>query len=334
MLTLEEILSELEEKTKFSRKQLYEKVKKKHEELSGLVSMEGAGHLIARDIGVSILKPEKRALKIKNMVNGMNNVGFKARIIQITDIRTFKRKDGSQGKVCNLLLTDGTGEIRIPLWDKQSEKIENGDFGEGDIIEVKNASINENTFGGIEARLSKISRIKKLENDKSLPTQPVGEISRKIFIKDAKEGIHEIKGSIVHVFNANPFFQTCPECRKTLEKIEDKYKCPEHGDIKNPENNMIISGIIDDGTGSMRTVFFRDQAKEISREDSSMLLNMSQDEAIDLIKENVLGNEFVLKGRIKKNKIFDTLELIVNEVEEIDVEKETKKLISEIESFK
>lgn len=47
MVSIEKILSELEEKTKFSRKQLYEKVKKKHEELSGLVSKEGAAHLVA-----------------------------------------------------------------------------------------------------------------------------------------------------------------------------------------------------------------------------------------------------------------------------------------------
>ena len=67
MFTLEEILSELEKNTKFSRKQLYERVKKKHEELSGLISLEGAGHLVARDLGVNLLLPEKRSLKIKDI---------------------------------------------------------------------------------------------------------------------------------------------------------------------------------------------------------------------------------------------------------------------------
>ncbi len=65
MLGLDEIIKELKDKTKFSRKQIYERIKKKHEELSGLVSMEGAGHLVARDLGVNLVFTNKRELEHK-----------------------------------------------------------------------------------------------------------------------------------------------------------------------------------------------------------------------------------------------------------------------------
>ena len=98
MLTLEEVLSELEKNTKHSREKLLEMIKNKQEELSGLVSMEGAGHLVARDVGVNLLIQEKRVFKINNIVKGMKNVNLKARIIQISEMREFERKDKNKGK--------------------------------------------------------------------------------------------------------------------------------------------------------------------------------------------------------------------------------------------
>ena len=332
MLSLEDILSEMEKNTKFSRKQLYEKVKRKHEELSGLVSMEGAAHLVARDLGVSILIPDKRELKIQDLVNGMRNISIKGRIIQVSDTREFERKDGKKGRVCNLIITDGTGEVRIPLWDKQVNMLDEDKLNEGDVIQVKNAFARDNVFGGIEVRLSRLSRVEKIEDDESFPRQIVGTRLKRIPIKEAKEGNYEMKGNIVQVFNVNPVFQTCPECRAKVEKANKGYRCTEHGKVK-PESNMIISGIIDDGTASIRSVFFRDQAKIITGLEPETLLKISQDEAIDLIKENTLGNEIIVRGRIQKNKIFDTLEMIANEVEELDIEKESKILISEIKSL-
>jgi len=332
MLSLEDILSEMEKNTKFTRKQLYEKIKNKHEELSGLISMEGAAHLVARDIGVSILIPDKRELKIKDLVDEMRNISIKGRIIQISDKREFERKDGKKGRVCNIIITDGTGEVRVPLWDKQVNILDEGKLNEGDVVHVRNAFARDNVFGGIEVRLSKLSRIEKIEDDESIPRQIVGTRSKRIQIKEAKEGSYEIKGNIVQVFNVNPVFRTCPQCRAKVEKNKKGYKCPEHGAVK-PENNMIISGIIDDGTASIRAVFFRDQAKIVTGLEPETLLKISQDEAINLIKENTLGNEIIVRGRIQKNKIFDTLEMIANEVEEIDTEKESKRLIDEIKSL-
>jgi len=231
MLSLEDILLEMEKNTKFSRKQLYERVKSKHEELSGLVSMEGAAHLVARDLGVSILIPDKRQLKIKDLVNGMRNISIKGRIIQISDTREFERKDGKKGRVCNLIITDGTGEVRIPLWDKQVNMLDEGKLNTGNVIQIKNAFARDNVFGGIEVRLSRLSRVEKIEDDESFPRQIVGTRLKRIPIKEAKEGKYEMKGSIVQVFNVNPLFQTCPECRIKVEKIKKGYKCPEHGKV-------------------------------------------------------------------------------------------------------
>ena len=333
MLTLEEILSEIEKNTKFSRKQIYDRIRKKHEELCGLVSLEGAGHLVARELGANLLIRQKRHLKIKDVVSGMKNINLKARIIQISDIREFDRKDGKKGRVCNIILTDGTGEIRLPLWDKQVSIVEEGNIKVGDVVELKNVLAKESLYGGVELGMLKYARIEKVEEDKSIPREAKRTSDyQRLPIKDLKEGNYEIKGNIVQIFNVNPLFQTCPECKTKVEMKENVYECPDHGKVE-PEANMIISGIIDDGSGSIRSVFFRDQARILTGLDPFVLSKMSQEEAIGLIKDNALGNEIIMKGRVQKNKIFDALEMIVNEVEGLNVEKESKRLINELKTL-
>ena len=63
-------------------KTLEKRIKEKHAEFSGLVSMQGAAHLVARDLGVNILV-KKRKFKISDMKDGMKNVDLIGRIISI-----------------------------------------------------------------------------------------------------------------------------------------------------------------------------------------------------------------------------------------------------------
>lgn len=332
MLSLEEILTELEDKTKFSREDLQTKIKEKHEELSGLVSLEGAGHLVARDLGVNLLTIERKPLKVEQLSEDMTNIKVKGRITQITGVREFDRKDGSTGKVCNIFISDGTGRIRLPLWDKQVKMIEDGTLSTGDVIGLKGVDVKKNIYGGLEIRTSKYSQLDKLEDDDSIPEGPAKVSSERIEIKDAEEGFYEIQGTFVQLFNTSPIFRLCPECKKKVEKKEDDYVCKEHGKVE-PAKTMIISGIVDDGTSTIRTVFFRDQAKNFSGLEPSVLDELSDMEALDLIEESVLGRDIVLSGRIRRNKLFENLELVVNDVKDLDIEKETKRLITEIENY-
>ncbi|MEM5793032.1 MAG: OB-fold nucleic acid binding domain-containing protein [Candidatus Aenigmatarchaeota archaeon] len=329
MLSLDEIIKEIKEKTNFSEEEIKEMIEKKYDELVGLVSMEGAGHLVARDLGINLLTIERKPIKIETITEGLKGVRVKGRITQITPIREFKRKDGSSGKVCNIFISDGTGQIRVPLWDKQVEMIESGSLSEGDVITITDGVAKKNIYGGLEIRLPKYSLIKKEEDDSNIPSAPEN-ISKRIEIKDAQEGFFEVVGNFVQLFNTSPIFHLCPTCRLTVEKREKNYICKEHGKVT-PETVMIISGIIDDGTSNIRAVFFREQAQKFSGVDPSVLLNLTPDEALSMIKENTLGKEVILSGRIKNNKMFDRLEFVVNDIRDLDIKGECKNLLTQIE---
>jgi replication factor A1 len=55
-------------------------------------------------------------------------------ITKKTKIRTFTRKNGSEGRVANFDLYDGTDTMRVTLWDDQTENIDNFDIGDNVII--------------------------------------------------------------------------------------------------------------------------------------------------------------------------------------------------------
>ena len=64
MATLDEILGKIESQTNLGKEELREKIKKKQNDLSGLVSLEGAAYLVGKEVGVNLLNSEKRKLEI------------------------------------------------------------------------------------------------------------------------------------------------------------------------------------------------------------------------------------------------------------------------------
>ncbi|MFQ6062468.1 MAG: DUF2240 family protein, partial [Methanosarcinales archaeon] len=163
-MAIEEILSEIEKQTDVSRQELQERIDKKQKDLSGLVSLEGAAHLVAKELGVDLLEKTKRRLEMKNIVSGMKNVNVVGRIFNISGINEFKRQDGSSGKVVNLFVGDSTDYIRLALWNDQTKLVEEGQIKLGDVIQIVNGFAKENVFGNIEIALGKYGSIRLVEN--------------------------------------------------------------------------------------------------------------------------------------------------------------------------
>lgn len=61
------------------------------------------------------------SLDIDALQPEINSVDLTAEVAQITDINEFTRDDGSEGKVCNVILTDETGRCVLTLWDDTTQ---------------------------------------------------------------------------------------------------------------------------------------------------------------------------------------------------------------------
>ena len=76
-------------------------------------------------------------LKIRDIEDKMNNIDVTGRVSSIFGVREFAKKDGSVGKVGSFIIMDDTGEIRVTLWDKKAELLNN--LVKNDIVTIENA---------------------------------------------------------------------------------------------------------------------------------------------------------------------------------------------------
>jgi ssDNA-binding replication factor A large subunit len=326
MLTLENMVKEISEKSGLKEKEVQQLIEEKQLELSGLVSSEGAAYIIGREFGINLLNEKKTQLKIKNILTGMRNVELIAKILLISKPRNFE-KNGKKGTVINLVLGDETGSIRLSLWDNEIGFIEN--ISVNDAISLESAYVKEDSRNGLELRLGKRGKISKVEAEIDAVEIKREDVKRKN-IADLSEGEYaEIKANLIRLFTKNPFFEVCPKCGTRMEKNGIKFTCKQHGESE-PEYRIVVSGVFDDGTSNIRVTFFKDAAEKLFGKKTSELREIAMKSMnYSAIYENFkgLGEDYLLRGRVKKNDFSGEIEFIANDISEVDVKKECESLL-------
>jgi Single-stranded DNA-binding replication protein A (RPA), large (70 kD) subunit and related ssDNA-binding proteins len=103
-----------------------------------------AGNSAAIDIIDTEVEYEQKFSKISEIEDGMNGVNLSGVILDISDVRTFSRKDGSEGTIGTFTIGDDTGKIRVSLWDDKTIYLDEFDFGES--VDILNAYSRLNNF--------------------------------------------------------------------------------------------------------------------------------------------------------------------------------------------
>ncbi len=102
--------------------------------------------------------------KITDVKDGMGDINLCGRVVDISDVRTFSKKDGGEGRVCNITIGDETGKIRVTLWDEKTDFTKEVSFD--DSIEIVNGYARENNFNQqVEIQVGNRSVIKKTDTE-------------------------------------------------------------------------------------------------------------------------------------------------------------------------
>lgn len=328
----EDIIEKIVEETDLEEDEVKEQVEEKMEEFEGLVSEEGAVHLVAKEAGVQIAESGDQALKIENVVPDMRKVNLKARVVNISDVNTFERDDeDEEGKVQNMVLGDETGTIRLTLWDEQTQIADKVD--EGDAIAIGGAYTVEDNQGNAELRLGDEAQVKMADEEDVPEVESGGSETTEADIREikSKNSEYSISGMVMDVYTSNPFYSTCPECGNTVRENDDgEYVCDEHGEVE-PDKALAISIVVDDGTDNIRVVLFRDRARDLLDIDEETEKE-GDIEAVEKAAADVIGNKIQVDGRTRYNDYFGTLEIIANSFEEIETEEELEEMIEMLEA--
>ncbi len=319
---IDEIVSKLSNSSGMQKEEIFRMIEDKQVELSGLISDEGAAYLVAKELGVD-LRREQEKLNIENITPGMQNADLTGKITRIFPVNEFKT-DKAEGRVANIIIADKTGSIRLSLWNDEIDKLEN--ISVGDVVRV-HGFVRDNR-GQAEIRLGRRGSIAKTE-DAGFEAVIYERHSERSSISELREGFYRsVRAPLIQVFESNVFYEICPECKKRLKETETCFVCGEHGEVE-PSYGMIISGIIDDGTGNMRAVFFGETAEKLTgmplSEAKKLFDRKKKTEAVlSLIP---LGKEFIFEGTVRRNTFFDRLEFIINSVKSVDVKQEIEMMM-------
>ncbi|HHE36734.1 MAG TPA: hypothetical protein ENL16_02870 [Candidatus Woesearchaeota archaeon] len=328
-MPLDQIKERISQKTGLSEDEINQKIKAKLKQLPGLISEQGAAHIVANELKVKLFDIGEK-LQIKNILSGMRNVDVVGKVLQKYELREFKTEKHA-GKVANMLIGDDTGVIRVVLWHKQAELI--NQLKEGDIVKIRGGYVRDNQ-GRKEIHLSELSKLiinPPGVNVEVKPYEPPVAVRKSIAdIKEDDVNV-EILATIVQVFDIN-FFEVCPQCNKRVRLRDEGFLCPTHGKIE-PEYNYVLNIYLDDGSDNIRTVFWRQQVEQLLSMDKSQIMVFKDDPSkFEPIKTELLGNIIKVIGRANKNQTFDRIELVVNQVDKSpDPDEEIKKLKEEVE---
>lgn len=320
-------LAQLKEKIvqsgKITSKDLDTKIKEKINDLSGLISEEGAAHIIANELGIQAMSADQAKLKIKEIYAGMRSVVTAGKVVRKFDVREFAKGD-NKGKVASLIVGDDTATIRVVFWNDQVDLFNK--VSEGDIIAVKEAYVRENN-NNKELHLG----------DKAIiEINPAGEVitvvrqtatgeRKKIGSLAAGEDGCEIIGTIVQVFDPR-FWNVCPQCNKKVTDGGGKFQCGEHGTV-NPGISYVLNVIVDDGSGNIRTVLWKNQTNQLLGKTEADIFKFKENiTAFEEVKTDLLGEQCKMTGRVQRNDMFDRLEFNAQTIERARVEEELRRL--------
>jgi len=276
---------------------------------------------------------------IGDLTTNMWDVDIEGKVATIYDVRTFTKKDGSEGQVRNVVIADQTSKIRVTFWDDDVDKI--AKIKEGDVIRILHGYTKEGFRGGLEFTVGRKAELVLNPKDSQLKQLDLSEVSfesvqtqaSRVLIGDIDDGTEgknvEICGIIVGIGQTGVIYQACPTCNKKLETTEDGYNCKSCGPVKNPEPRMLYKITIDDGSGSIRATLFGNIGEQLlgmTAEEAHKMISKSgkEDEPLRVTSDKILGRYVAMYGRVKKFR--DSLDISINGFEFADPIEEIKRL--------
>lgn len=260
----EKVVEKIVEEADLSKDEVLEEIEEIKDELSGFITEEGAANIVAKNYGISIEReePEVRKLLIEDVSEGMSNIDIVGRVSRTFEPTEFERKDGSKGKVANIVLKDKTGEIRTVLWGKMTKLVSEGELQKGTPVRLERVYVKKGQGGGNELHLNPRGEVEVEPDDERVEDLPsITDTKVKISELDPSYEFVDIIGRVIAISEPREFERSdnskgkvaniriideTGQCRVTLwdEKTE-KTEEIEQGDAIMIENATVREGMQD-----------------------------------------------------------------------------------------
>jgi replication factor A1 len=295
------------------------------------LSVEDPRQIEVNPPGVKVPEPRPRKVKIAELAPDEDFLEVVGRVVEVGELREFR---GS--RVISVTLGDETGCARASLWDEHAERVSK--VGVGQVLRLVNAQTT--TFRDqVELRLGRFGR---LEIDPPL-AEPLPEVEvlrmafrelREVTIEELQPKMRaKIRGTVTQVLRRRPLFDICPECGRSLGAVDHTPYCQDCGKEVTPVHKAVLTLVLDDGTATVRGVFFGSVAERLmglsTKEIAQRLATKSLPEFYRGL--GLEGRELLLTGVAREDRINpEQLEFMVEKVDYPDFSREAEELLKEV----
>ncbi len=106
---------------------------------------KGSKITVSPDVPVELKLPLPSFTRISELKPNMPDVDVLSRVVSVGQIRRFERASGEAGQVADLIINDGSGSVRLVVWDEHAEVIKK--ISPGDLILIEGAYTREGATG-------------------------------------------------------------------------------------------------------------------------------------------------------------------------------------------
>lgn len=137
-----ESLEELYEQVKdlFGREEYYREIDERRERYGGLFDDETIARIIAAEEGRN-----KKVFKDISDIAAGKSASITGKVVDLGMLRTFKKGSG-EGRVRNVRIDDGTGSVKLVLWDEDTDMV-GSDIVHGSKLTVINGFVEDRGYG-------------------------------------------------------------------------------------------------------------------------------------------------------------------------------------------
>lgn len=189
MLNRKEIFEKiLELRSDLTAEDLQRMIQTKIEGAGRLLTEEGATFMVANEFGIDLSNGNVvgTGMKVKDLIIGANDATIVGVISSISLPKSFVRRDGVEGQVARLVVSDDTGSIRVVLWNEKTSIISDSKVSQNQMVRISHGYVRKGLTGNPELNLGRRGTVVVLSSTPAFePITPQRSLKK---IRDLTEG--------------------------------------------------------------------------------------------------------------------------------------------------
>ena len=161
----------LEQRSDLSRKDIEERIQQKKDKIGeGYLTDQGAIHLVASDLELTISESIKTEMGLKDLYVGAKEITLETRVMNFSPAKQFTRKDGTPFFLRTMTVYDGEKTASVKLWDEKANMESLKTMKPGDLIKIIKAYVKSDLNGSPTINVGSGSTIEPATGESEIPS--------------------------------------------------------------------------------------------------------------------------------------------------------------------